>query len=257
MTDTCNIIAITNQKGGVGKTTTAINLASYLAKEGHSVLLIDLDPQANASSGIGLNTNQITISLYDILTNNAAIADGIYPSSFDNLHVLPSSQELAAMDIELVDYVSRETQLKTIITPLRDIYQFIVIDCPPSLSLLTVNGLAAADYALIPVQCEYFALEGLSHLVKTLESVRLHLNPDLQIAGILLTMFDKRTTLNREVVDSTRRFFKKLVFQTIVPRNIRLTEAPSHGIPILLYNPACPGAEAYSELTQEVLERVS
>ena len=257
MSKKCNVISVSNQKGGVGKTTTAINLASYLANENHQVLLIDLDPQSNASSGLGIDSNAIEGSLYDALNKGATIVESIYPSTIDSLHVLPATQDLAAMEVELVEYVSRETQLRDLIKPLHDIYDYIVIDCPPSLSLLTVNGLTASDYVVIPVQCEFFALEGLSHLVQTLESIRLHLNPNLEIAGILLTMFDSRTTLSREVVDSARRFFKKLVFQTIVPRNIRLTEAPSHGIPIMMYNPSCAGAEAYFELTQEVIDRVS
>ena len=204
-------------------------------------MIVDLDPQSNASSGLGVDLSLVSTTVYDALAKNVNVQDCIYQSSFSSLHILPSSQDLAAMDVELVDYVSRETQLKTLLDPLKAVYDFIVIDCPPSLSLLTINALTASNYVLIPVQCEFFALEGLSHLVQTLESVRLHLNPDLEIAGILLTMFDSRTSLSREVVDSARRFFKKLVFQTIVPRNVRLTEAPSHGIPILMYNPTCTG----------------
>ena len=252
----CQIIAVANQKGGVGKTTTAINMASILSTEGQRVLLVDLDPQANATSGVGVDPDAVSLFIYDAISGRASVQECICPTVFDGLHVLPSSQDLAALEVELVDEVSRETMLKNTLQPLCELYDYVVIDCPPSLSLLTLNGLVAAKHVLIPLQCEYFALEGIGHLVKTMERVRSHFNPELEIAGILLTMFDKRTALNREVVDSARRFFKKLVFQTIVPRNIKLTEAPSHGIPILLYNPQCAGAEAYLEFTREVMQRV-
>ncbi|RAP28515.1 sporulation initiation inhibitor Soj [Candidatus Marinamargulisbacteria bacterium SCGC AG-343-D04] len=256
MTKQAKIISISNQKGGVGKTTTAINMAAFLAHEGLSVLMVDLDPQANATSGMGVLNSQLAGGVYELLAGTAEIKDVLYPTSFDGLHILPSSQDLAAIEVELVNHVSRETCLKNYLDQLRPLYDVIVIDCPPSLGLLTLNGLVASDFVLIPVQCEYFALEGINHLVSTLEQVKMHLNPQLEILGIVLTMFDKRTALNREVVDSARRFFKRLMFQTIIPRNIKLTEAPSHGIPILVYNPACVGAEAYLELTKEVIDRV-
>ena len=193
---------------------------------------------------------KVSATLYELLAGNAKIDEAIYPTVVDHLHVLPSNQNLAAVEIELAEQVSRETYLKNIIDPLTQVYDYIVIDCPPSLGLLTLNSLVASDFVLIPVQCEYFALEGIHHLVSTLENVRLHYNPGLDILGIVLTMFDSRTSLNREVVDSARRFFKRLIFQTIIPRNIKLAEAPSHGIPIMSYQPHCMGAEAYFELSR-------
>ncbi len=249
-------ICIVNQKGGVGKTTTAINLSSYLSESGKKVLLIDLDPQANATSGIGLNQEQIEENIYHLFQDPSRINDVLYPTPFENLHIIPSSRELSGAEIELVNHVSRETILKEALAPLKNYYDYIIMDCPPSLGLLTVNGLTAADKALIPVQCEYFALEGIAGLVNTLKLVKESLNPNLEISGIVLTMYDKRTALNRQVMENTKRFFKDLVFDTIVPRNIRLTEAPSHGLPIALYNPESKGAEAYFNLAQEVMTRV-
>ncbi|MFC1753497.1 ParA family protein [Thermoproteota archaeon] len=251
-----SVIAIVNQKGGVGKTTSAINISAYLSEFGKKVLLIDLDAQANATSGIGLKTNEITHNTYDLIIDKNATEKVLYPSPFDNLHVVPSKNDLAGAEVELVNIVSRETILKKRIEKYKKYYDYIIIDCPPSLGLLTLNALVACDCTIIPVQCEYFALEGIAKLVNTLDLVKENYNEKLEIAGIALTMYDKRTGLNRQVVDNARRFFKGVVFNTIIPRNIRITEAPSHGLPIMLYSPDSQGALAYYELTKEVCERV-
>jgi len=256
MTKEATIIAIVNQKGGVGKTTTAVNLASALAESGKKVLLVDFDPQSNATSGIGLKPECIEYSIYDLLRDENQLEKVLYPSIFENLHVIPATRELSGAEVELVNEVSRETRLRDRLAMVTPFYEFVIIDCAPSLGLLTLNALVAAHRAIIPVQCEYFALEGIASLVQTLTQVKEHLNPDLEIAGIVLTMFDRRTSLNRQVVDNTRRFFRELVFETIVPRNIRLTEAPSHGIPISLYDSSSTGALAYKSLAEEVVLRV-
>lgn len=250
------VIAIVNQKGGVGKTTTAVNLSSALAECGKRVLLVDFDPQSNATSGIGLKPECIEHSIYDLLRDEKQLEKVLYPSVFENLHVMPATRELAGAEVELVNEVSRETRLRDRLDLVRNFYDFVIIDCAPSLGLLTLNALVASHRAIIPVQCEYFALEGIASLVQTLTQVKEHLNPELEIAGIVLTMFDRRTSLNRQVVDNTRRFFRELVFETIVPRNIRLTEAPSHGIPISLYDSGSTGALAYKSLAEEVILRV-
>lgn len=251
----CKIFAVVNQKGGVGKTTTAINTASYLSEFGHKVLLVDLDSQANASSGVGLRSETIDGSIYDLLLNGSELKDVLYPTAFDNLHVIPSSRDLAGAEVEMVGLDSRETILKARLEPLRDYYDYIVIDCPPSLGLLTLNALVAADRTLIPVQCEYFALEGIASLINTLTMVKETYNPDLQISGIVLTMYDKRTALNRQVAENVRTYFKELIYETIIPRNIRLSEAPSHGLPIALYQADSRGAIAYLNLAREVDRR--
>lgn len=250
------VIAIVNQKGGVGKTTTAVNLSSALAEAGKKVLLVDFDPQSNATSGIGLKPECIEYSIYDLLRDPLQLERVLHPSIFENLHVIPATRELAGAEVELVNEVSRETRLRDRLDLVRSFYDFVIIDCAPSLGLLTLNALVASHRAIIPVQCEYFALEGIASLVQTLTQVKEHLNPELEIAGIVLTMFDRRTSLNRQVVDNTRRFFRELVFETIVPRNIRLTEAPSHGIPISLYDASSTGALAYKSLAEEVVLRV-
>jgi chromosome partitioning protein len=249
-------IAIVNQKGGVGKTTTAINLASAISQQGKRVLLVDLDPQANATSGVGLKPEEVDHNLYHLFVDKDLQDKVLYPSPFDNLHVIPASRDLAAIEIELAGVVSRETYLRERLSHYKRFYDYIILDCPPSLGVLTINGLVAADRAIIPLQCEYYAMEGVAGLVRTLTQIKEHLNEELEIAGIVLTMFDQRTTLNKQVVENTREFFKGLVFDTIIPRNIRLTEAPSHGIPISLYQPYSKGAIAYDYLAKEVLNRV-
>lgn len=250
------IIAVVNQKGGVGKTTTAINLASYLSQTGRKVLVVDFDPQGNATSGLGIRHDAVERTVYDLLVGAAGLSEVLCPTPFDNLHILPSNTDLAGAEIELVEVPNRERVLENALLPLKNYYDMIVIDCPPSLGLLTLNALVAADRALVPVQCEYFALEGIAHLVETLTLVKESYNPELAILGIVLTMYDHRTSLNRQVVENTKRFFSDLVFDTIIPRNIRLSEAPSHGLPVTLYSPECKGADAYYKLMEEVCTRV-
>ncbi len=250
-----HVMAVVNQKGGVGKTTTAINLASYLSENNHKVLLIDCDAQSNATSGVGLNIENISTSLYDMLMDETCVFDALYPTPFDNLHIVPSTKDLSGAEIEMVNLPNREFILRDRIQPLMTYYDFILMDCPPSLGMMTLNALVAAHATLIPVQCEYFALEGIARLIDTLTLVKESFNPDLSIGGIVLTMYDKRTALNRQVVENVRLYFKELIFETIVPRNIRLTEAPSHGLPIALYSPDSKGAIAYDQLAKEVIHR--
>lgn len=246
--------AVVNQKGGVGKTTTTVNLAAYLATFGKKVLLIDIDPQSNASVGLGVDRTQINLCLYNILIEGVPIAEAIIKSNITNLDVLPSTPRLAGAEVELVSMEPRETRLKEALAPVKDNYDLIVIDCPPSLSLLTVNALTAADEVIIPIQCEYYALEGISQLTHTLELVRESLNPALKIRGIVLTMFDPRTLLSTQVAEEARKYFGSKVFKTVVPRNVRLAEAPSFGQPIIFYDPGSKGAEAYENLCREVLD---
>ncbi len=250
------IYTMVNQKGGVGKTTTTINLGAYLANMGQRVLLVDLDPQANATSCLGIDKNSVKHGTYDALMGARSAADSILRNEQFKLSLLPAAPGLAGAEVELVNEMARETRLKQALASLRDRYDYILIDCPPSLGLLTLNGMVAAqDGLIIPVQCEYLALEGLGMLMDTIERVRKALHPQLRIRGILLTMFDNRTNLSQEVVSEVRSHFKKQVFTTIIPRSVRLAEAPSYGMPILSYFPSSPGAEAHRALAEEVLEQ--
>lgn len=246
-------IAIANQKGGVAKTTTAVNLSAWLSLMGQKVLLIDIDPQGNASTGVGVDKEAVESCIYDVVINSVPLKEVIITSPVENLDLVPATIELAGAEIELVGVAEREYVLKKALAEVKDSYDFIFIDCPPSLGLLTINALTAADSLLIPIQCEYYALEGLGQLLNTFQRVQQNLNKDLVLEGVLLTMFDGRTNLSIQVVDEVKKHFKDKVFRTIVPRNVRLSEAPSHGKPVMVYDRRSKGSEAYQELAKEVL----
>jgi len=253
------VLAVANQKGGVGKTTTAINLGTALAAIGEEVLIIDLDPQGNASTGLGIDRRNRRYSTYDVLTGEAALRDAIVATAVPRLHLAPSTLDLSGLELEISQARDRAFRLRSALTSLNtvgaDKFSYVLVDCPPSLNLLTVNAMAAANAILVPLQCEFFALEGLSQLLKTVESVREQLNPDLTIHGIVLTMFDARNNLSGQVVADVRQFMGPKVYDTIIPRNVRVSEAPSYGKPVLVYDLKCSGSEAYLRLATEIIQR--
>lgn len=248
------VIAVASQKGGVGKTTTAINLSACAAEEGHRILLVDIDPQGNASSGLGLVVDEAEPTLYEVLISGLPTGEAIRRDVLPNLDVLPSGQKLSGAEVELVGVMAREMKLRNALQAVRDDYEIILVDCPPSLGLLTVNTFTAADSVLIPLQCEYYALEGLTQLLRTIQLVQENLNPGLRIEGVLLTMFDTRLNLSQQVAEEARKFFADRVYQTVIPRNVRLSEAPSFGKPIIHYDAQSTGAESYRALTREVMQ---
>lgn len=247
------IIAITNQKGGVGKTTTTVNLGACLATLGKKVLLVDIDPQGNTTSGVGINKADVAHCIYDVLINDVHPKDAIADTAIEQLKIIPATIQLAGAEIELVPTISREIRLKKSLQLVQHLFDYILIDCPPSLGILTVNSLTASDSVIIPIQCEYYALEGLSQLLNTVRLVQKHLNTSLQIEGVLLTMFDARTNLGIQVIEEVKKYFQQKVYRTVIPRNVRLSEAPSHGQAIITYDPRSKGAEVYLELAKEVV----
>ena len=247
------IIAIANQKGGVGKTTTSVNLGAGLAQVGKKVLLVDIDAQGNATTGVGIEKSELDQCIYNVLVEDADVQGAIRKTATENLDVVPATIQLAGAEIELVPTISREVRLQRALQPIRDEYEYIIIDCPPSLGLLTINALTAADSVIIPVQCEYYALEGLSQLLNTVRLVQKHLNKNLAIQGVLLTMLDARTNLGIQVIDEVKKYFRDKVYRSIIPRNVRLSEAPSHGKPIMQYDAKSRGAEVYLDLAEEVI----
>ena len=249
------IVSFSNQKGGVGKTTTCVNMAAYLASFGKKVLLIDIDPQGNATTGLGFSKSSLKNSVYSVLIDDESVADNLQKTEIENLDLLPSNIDLAGAEVELVYKPKRENVLKNALAEERKKYDYIFIDCPPSLGLLTINALAAADAVIIPIQSEYYALEGLSQLMNSISLVKQHLNPALEVDGVVLTMYDNRSLISKQIAEEIRKFFTKRLFEIVVPRNVRLVEASSYGKPIMLHDPKCTGARAYRALSQEYLDR--
>ncbi len=249
------VIVFSNQKGGVGKTTTCVNMSYSLAMSGKKVLMIDMDPQGNATTGLGFNKGAMKTSVYNVLIDEMPIKKAALPTDVENLSILPSSIDLAGAEVELVYVKNREKRLYEAIKSIKKNYDYITIDCPPSLGLLTINALTAADNIIIPIQCEYFALEGLSQLMNSIKLVKKHLNSSLEISGVCLTMYDGRALVSRQIAEEIRNFFGEKVFKTVIPRNIRVSEAPSYGLPVYLHDPKCAGAKAYLNLTKEFLEK--
>lgn len=251
------VISVFNQKGGVGKTTSNVNLCSYLCMEGYKVLAIDIDPQGNTTSGLGIDKSSLSISMYDLLTSDIDIKQTIINCDLlNNLYLIPSNLDLAGAEVEIINFKNRESILKSKIEKIKDEFDFIFIDCPPSLGFLTLNALVASNSVLVPMQCEYYALEGVGQLINTVQLVKKSLNQDLELEGVIVNMFDGRTKLSCEVLSEIKRYFKDKVFKTTIPRNIKLAEAPSFGLPIVLYDGKCKGAEAYKNLTKEFLRRI-
>jgi chromosome partitioning protein len=249
------IITLCNQKGGVGKTTSTVNIATAIAKEGKKVLVIDMDPQGNAGSALGINKYHVEESIYHALIGKLTLKEVIKATDIENLHIVPSNRDLSGAEVELVNAFSRENKLKKALQSIDEEYDYVFIDSPPSLNMLTINSLTASDSVIIPVQCEYYALEGISELVNTIDLIKENLNPDLQIGGIILTMFDPRNNLCHQVVSEVKSYFKDKVFNTLIPRSVKLSEAPSHSLPIEFYEPKSKGAEAYRDLSREIIQK--